>query len=406
MLQRFPLFLVPSILLTVTVAQATIIPAGTELQLRLVTEVSSDKPSGEPVAAVVIVPVFVNGVPAINAGSRVTGITADASAFRAATDQAQEHAATLRIEFTALQDETGRSKPLHSMVESVDNARESVDQTGLITGIAASQTLEGELDKGLRKLQSFDQQFAQLLSGVKGALLKDVDPSIDYKPGVELTIKLTKLLEWNASASPNMPAAIMPVNAVVALVNSEPSRTVALDPPKPSDVTNLMFIGSEQEIETAFHAAGWFAAEALSRSSKFETARALIEDRGYSEAPMSILYLDGKPPDFTFQKQNNTFAMRHHIRIWRRLETFNGKPVWVAAATHDVGITFSPVTHTFIHSIDSNIDLERAKVVNDLLFTGYVRALAVVGRSGIGRDASNATGDKLVTDGKMAVLEF
>lgn len=374
--------------------------------MRLTTEVSSDKPSGEPVSAVVIVPVFANGAPVINAATRVTGNTADASAFRAATDQAAEHPATLRIQLTAIQDETGRSKPLYSVVQSVDNARESVDRTGLITGITASQTIEGEIDKGINKLESSDQQFAQLLSALKGALVKRVDPSIDYKSGVELTIRLTKSLEWNASASPTMPATLQPLNAVTGLVNSEPFRTVALDPPKPSDVTNLMFIGSEEEIQSAFHAAGWFAAQSLSRSSKFEIARALIEDRGYSEAPMSTLYLDGRPPDFTFQKQNNTFAMRHHIRIWRRPEAFNGKSVWVAAATHDIRIAFSPVTHTFTHGIDSNVDVERAKVVNDLLFTGNVRALALVGRRAIGPDVSNATGDKLITDGKMAVLEF
>jgi hypothetical protein len=44
--------------------------------------------------------------------------------------------------------------------------------------------------------------------------------------------------------------------------------------------------------------------------------------------------------------------------------------------------------------------------VNDLLFTGKVHGLALVERTGIPKDATNATGDKLVTDGKIAVLEF
>jgi hypothetical protein len=140
--------------------------------------------------------------------------------------------------------------------------------------------------------------------------------------------------------------------------------------------------------------------------SKFETARAIIESRGYREAPMSVLMLDERPPDLAFQKQNNTFAMRHHIRIWLRPQTFDGKPVWVAAATHDISITFSPDSRSFTHGIDSHIDDERAKVVNDLLFTGHVHALALVDRTGIPTNATNATGDSLITDGKMAVLEF
>jgi hypothetical protein len=78
--------------------------------------------------------------------------------------------------------------------------------------------------------------------------------------------------------------------------------------------------------------------------------------------------------------------------------------VWVCSSTHDIGIDFSDRDRTFIHKIDSEIDHERAKVVNDLLFAGVVRAIALVGRPDIPQDATNATGDVLKTDGGMAVL--
>lgn len=382
------------------------VPAGTELQVRLTTEVSSDKPSGAPVSGVVLAPVFVNGVPLVGAGTRVSGITADASAFRAASDQLAEQAATLRLQFTRIEEPSGRTKPLFCVVEAVDNARESVDSSGLITGIAQSKTFEAQIDKGLDKLASQYGQFAQILEGVKGAFVKQVNASIDYKPGVELTLKLTRPLEWSSAMANGMPGAIVPAAALVSLVNAEPFRTMAQNPPKPSDLTNVMLIGSAEQIEGAFREAGWFAADALSRSSKMETARALIEDRGYSEAPMSILFLDGRAPDIALQKQNDTFAKRHHIRIWQEPQMFNGKPVWVAAATHDTSITFSPVSRNFTHGIDPDIDLERAKVVNDLMFTGRVRGVALVERTGLPAHASNATGDRLETDGRMAVVEF
>lgn len=399
-------FLIVSVLLAAGAAQAATIPAGTEVSVRLTSDASSEKPSGQPVSAVIIAPVFLDGALVISAGAELTGSTADASRFQAGADQSEEHAATLRIQFTRIQDPAGRAKPLSCVVESVDNARESVDKSGLITGIVASRTLEAEIEKGISKLSSHDQQFGQLLSGLKSILLQQVDASIDYKPGVELTVRLTKPLEWSAPATGGMPAAITPAEPIIALVYSEPFRTMAQSPPRPSDLTNVILLGSGEQIEAAFHQAGWFAGSALSRSSKFETARAIIEDRGYTEAPMSLLYLDGRPPDFTFQKQNDTFAMRHHIRIWRRPETFHGKSVWIAAATHDISITFSDVSHSFTHGIDPNIDVERAKVVDDLVFTGRVRALALVGRNNIPRDASNAMGDRLITDGKVAVLEF
>jgi hypothetical protein len=121
---------------------------------------------------------------------------------------------------------------------------------------------------------------------------------------------------------------------------------------------------------------------------------------------VSLLLLDGHAPDFVFQKQTNTFAMRHHIRIWKRPSTFAGQPVWVGAATHDTGIDFSQETHTFTHKIDSNIDLERAKVANDLAFSGYLAAFSLVPRSNVPKNISNATGDQLITDEKLAVMQL
>lgn len=382
------------------------VPLGTELQIRLTTEASSDKPSGSAVTGVVAVPVFVDGALAIPAGTRLDGNTADASRFQAASDQTAERPATLRLQFTKIQEAAGHSKLLFCVLVGVDNARESVDSSGLITGIAQSQTFEAQIDRGIKKLASQYEQFAQILSGVKGAFVKDVDASIDYKPGLDLTVRLTKPLDWNSPSGVVFPVAITPAESLAALVNAEPYRTMALNPPKPSDMTNLMFIGTADQVLAAFHEAGWFAADVLSRSSKMETARALIEDRGYNEAPMSILFLGGRPPDLALQKQNNTFAMRHHIRIWRMQQKFEGEAVWVAAATHDTSITFSPVSRSFTHGIDSHIDLERAKVVNDLLFTKRPRGIALVDRTALPQEASNATGDRLITDGKMAVLQF
>ena len=132
----------------------------------------------------------------------------------------------------------------------------------------------------------------------------------------------------------------------------------------------------------------------------------MAEDRGYKEAPVSILFLDDRPPDLAFEKTNNTFSARHHLRIWRRPGVFGGKPVWVSSSTHDTGIDFSEENRTFIHKIDPHIDRERAKVVNDLLFTGTVKGLALVDRPSVPAKGYNATGDQILTDGRMAVLRF
>ena len=263
----------------------------------------------------------------------------------------------------------------------------------------------------MAKLQNSDKYaaLAGLIGGVKQALkIEDANPNIDFDPGVELTIRLTQPLDWRGPV--NGPgSALQPFpneNGLVDVVNRQPFRTAAANPPRPSDITNVMFLATEEELRAAFEKAGWASAARLTTKSKLETARALIEDRGYKEGPMSVLFLDGQAPDMTFEKGNDTYEKRHHLRIFRRPGTFDGKPIWVCSATHDTGIDYSERDHTFIHKIDSSIDRERAKVVADLLFTGLVRSLALVGRREIPEDATNATGDALKTDGQMAVVLF
>jgi hypothetical protein len=241
-------------------------------------------------------------------------------------------------------------------------------------------------------------------------VVKEPVADIVYDAGVEMTIKLTSPLQIPETAVANLGGPrLEPVpneNELAALVNGQPFQTFAEKPPLPSDVTNVMFIGTEEQLSAVFQEAGWSTAAALSAQSKLETARAIMENRGYKEAPVSILRLEGRPPDLVFQKQNDTFAKRHHLRIWQRPVAFQGKPVWVCSATHDTNIQFSEQNRTFIHKIDSNIDRERAKVVNDLLLTGKVRSLALVQRPNVPQHGRNATGDNLETDGAMAVVIF
>ena len=73
---------------------------------------------------------------------------------------------------------------------------------------------------------------------------------------------------------------------------------------------------------------------------------------------MSVLLLENRPADLNYQKQNNTFSKRHHLRVWRRPDQWQGQDVWVASATHDIGINFSAEDRNFIRKIDPQIDEE------------------------------------------------
>ena len=263
------------------------------------------------------------------------------------------------------------------------------------------------LDAGINKLAQRASGFADLLGAVKNAVLKPAESDITYEAGVEMSLKLTAPVTVQEPAGPGPAARLEPFPddaALFRMAAGQPFQTMAQRPSKPSDITNVMLIGTQEQMQKAFAAAGWSNAAALDTRAKLETFRAIAEDRGYKEAPVSVLLLEGNPPDLVFEKLNNTFEQRHHLRVWRRPVTWLGKPVWVIAATHDTGINFSEQNRTFIHKIDSAIDRERAKVVNDLLFTEMVQSVALVERPGVPQHSQNATGDSLETDGKMAVL--
>jgi hypothetical protein len=381
------------------------IPAGTDIQVRLTKKISTDTAEAKQgIEATAIAPVVVNGQIAIPYGVQVHGVVESVERVSEADDKKP---ASLQLSFNRIQ--VGKTAlGISAVVAAIDNARETVEADGKIVGINPHEAITSRIEQGINKLKVNDRfaGLAGILEAVKGAVVKDTDPNISYEPGIEMTLRLTTPLVIPASLHIAVPAleGFPSAQALSSLVNSQPFQTEAQGSRRPSDVTNIMFIGSRAEIEAAFAEAGWSGAAQLNGVSKFETAIAMIEQRGYKEAPVSILMLDERPPDLVFQKGNNTFAQRHHLRMWRSPDTFRGRDVWLCSSTHDTGIDYSQRDMTFIHKIDSNIDLERAKVVNDIIFTGKVGSIALVERPKVPQHSRNATGDDIDTDGRMAVL--
>ena len=132
------------------------------------------------------------------------------------------------------------------------------------------------------------------------------------------------------------------------LVASAPQRTHTSNKTL-SDVTNLMFIGSEKELIAAFQEARWFEADESERSVGDERwcrprcARAVTPALQFRRC-----LVNERPPDLVFQKSLNTFAKRHHIRIWKLATKYNGRDVWVGAATHDIATTNSSRRHKVV----------------------------------------------------------
>jgi hypothetical protein len=113
---------------------------------------------------------------------------------------------------------------------------------------------------------------------------------------------------------------------------------------------------------------------------------------------MTNLKFNGNPPDVAFQKSLDTLAKRHHIRLWR-----NGQSdVWLGAASEDIKYKIRALHIT--HGTDRDIDNERAKVVNDLAFTGCIDRGALIPRASF--KAVRQDAHSIFTDGDVAVVQL
>jgi len=367
------------------VASAAQLPSGAEIPIRLKTKVSTQtSKAGDPVEAVVI-------------GGPLAGAAVRGTVEKVVQSTKSDERSALALRFQELE-----KAKIEAKVAAVENARETVTEDGTIQGILAGDTITGKLDSGINRISTHNSGLAGVLGTIKNTVFKAAESDISYDSGVELTLKLTNSIDISPPERPKLEPFPDPA-ALEKRIAAEAFQTVAENPPKPSDITNLIIIGTEEQVRRAFSEAGWHTAAELNTASKLETLRAVAENRGYSEAPVSVLLLEGKPPDMVFQKVTNTFSRRHHLRVWRR-GTYDGRPLWSVAATHDIGISFSEQNRTFIHQIDSQIDRERTKVVDDLVFTGLVQSSALIDRPQVPKKAENATGDALETDAKIAVL--
>jgi hypothetical protein len=215
------------------------------------------------------------------------------------------------------------------------------------------------------------------------AVLGFADPEIRYSAGTEVLIQFEAPVVTSKiypRTVPEFPSSKEEEEKMFQLVLNLPFRTATKGSNKPSDITNLVFIGPADGLRRAFKAAGWVVVDQLNASSTFLTLKTVGGNHVYNEAPMSTLLLDERPPVLTLTKTTNTFAARHHLRVFDPIMTYDGQMVLTSSSTQDIRVAFSYKQKTFIHVIDEYIDNERSKVVNDLAFTGCVENMDLVPR--------------------------
>lgn len=307
----------------------------------------------------------------------------------------------LVLDFANIVHADGTLSPLYTRVIDVDNARESVRNNEILGIVQPHATTKASI--ALAAVSMSNPIASYSIKGFSAVYGLSIRREILFPAGTDLQVQIVRpsmLLSHDSwSGWP-----LLPIDAKLkSLVAAAPTRTYT-KANQPSDLTNLMFLGSRQELIAAFKEAGWFETDNLDPKTALKTVQATFRDTNYAKAPVSLLLLDGKPPDLVFQKSLDTFAKRHHIRIWKMSLTYQGREVWVGAATHDIAISTARKATKWSHRIDPHIDREREWIETDLLYAGTAGSYALVSRTNVPLKTTNATGDDLLTDGQMSIV--
>ena len=375
------------------------IPAGTVLYLHLKTAVSTKtSKQGEEVAAGLAREVELDGGIAIPLGSTFIGTIETCSQ---PTDTSQR--AELQLRFGQLSIPGEGTFSMKGHLSGVSNARETLTSDGTIVGVLESDTPASLLSGALKKIGQIDSSVNDQIQKQK---IGQVNTAVELPVGTDIQYTLTEPLRLKrvvASAGPGqLPADLRA--SVAAVLAGAPQRAESRDR-HPGDPINLVFVGTAEQIEQAFRQAGWAEPKKKNDQSIWKTAQAVINSDGYDAAPVSDLYVFGRKEDLAFEKTLNTFNKRHHLRLWQAPTSApDGRPIWLAAATHDVGIDVHP--GVISHATDPNLDDERSQVSFDLIGTGDVQGAELFTPPNPLSSGMTATGGAWHTDGRLFVIDL
>lgn len=397
----------PFALLCSGIAAQVVLPAKTVLEIRLTERVGTHtSKEGSTVRAVLAAPVLDGDRVVLPLGSSVEGRVIHLNSVGLGL---RHETSSIGLEMERITLPDGTVVPITAKVAQIENSREVVRKDGRIAGVRSTSTLSHRASGAVGTL-AFSNPVALVFTTASSAsLLRFSDPEISLPANAELILLTTAPMEVGVGAEPKIDAVAEDDAAkakLQAMIRTQPFRTMTSPKPVPSDMTNLMLIGTADAIMRAFQAAGWMQVDDLTASSTYQTIRSISEQDAYHRAPMSLLTLDGKKPTYALAKTLDTFSKRHHLRVFATNDAWGGERVWLSSSTQDIGIGFSAGQKTFIHQIDHNIDHERTKVVNDLMLTGCVTGLNLVARPWLPEHPKNGTGEEIETDGRIAVIRL
>jgi hypothetical protein len=380
------------------------ISPGESFWVRLVDPVASysSKP-GTFIRAVLIQSPDCDGAPVFPAGLEVDGRVL--SARKVGLGLVHE-TASLELQFDQIVTADGSVLPISSQVVEVDNAREKV-RNGKIRGILATDTPQGRITSRLGHLPTYDP-YSDMVLIVYRLFTILPEPEIYFPPGTDLRLQLNVSLF--VGDQPELPRPSFEMDEyergdVEMLLNDVSSRTTT-SKGKDADVVNMLFVGSRDQVDSAFRAAGWLSSDHTSTRSFFREFGAFLTLSNYPTAPVSTQFLNGRRQDATWQKSFNSYGKRDHVRLWEQPGTVNGQQAWLSAYTRETSAALSITNRKFIHHIDPNLDAGVNMLVRDLTLAGCVKSVRLLPRPELRETVTNATGDEMRTDGTLTVVEL
>ncbi len=195
-----------------------------------------------------------------------------------------------------------------------------------------------------------------------------------------------------------------------AALEALPCCATNKDGTRNGDPLNLVIIGGVEDAFASLVRRGWSPTEVTWKGSVMRTMSSAMSRERYPYAPISNLYLFGRPQDIALQKARDNIHQRNHLRLWRSSMLYHGKPVWVGQISRDIGSRMTIHSPTFTtHKIDPDVDEAGRALMEDLVYSQSLRAIGLV--KGVGAAPKTAPRENLTTDpyytaGMRSVLLF
>jgi len=220
-------------------------------------------------------------------------------------------------------------------------------------------------------------------------------------------------VKFSAAPKPKTPLTpTAPISTVITpAVFAEIPRRVSDVPSgegNPGDMVNFALIGTKEQVQASFKAAGWIPVDKSVQEAILNGLLQTLSREAYTAMPMSTLYLFGRPQDMSFARADPLLvaAERHHLRVWQTDQTIAGKPLWVGSATQDIGFEKDQRNGGVTHKIDPEIDKERDYLLQSFDAAGAFSSAAYVTPTNPLLDARTATGGSFESDGRIMVMEL